>query len=617
MKTFKYIALATLTISFAACTQDEDFIPQGDGDAIKISASIGALQTRVSYDAKGYTTFDKGDQIRVKNTLRTSKNIATYTLTDEGWNTADAFVWSSTSLNQFEAWYPVTDGTSFDTFTLPTEQNTSALLGAADWMTIGTKEIEKPSDKTLKLHFLHMLTKVTVNVTSWGSEYDGTDKTIEDVKIYSLATDIVQDREGLIGQIKTASLTPIAPLADGNSYTAIVCPGLYSSDQKFMTFTVNGTDNLTVLAKVSSPIEIEAAKHYTFNLTVGKEAATISSVEVIPWAKKEIVGGVATEALSSINATAMTPDKLNATVTKALEEGETDITVTLKPDAPAEMITAIRRAICDTDGVTDGSIHLTLKGVTSIPGTTNWDAVAFGPRNAQWDENNVEIVSHEEVTQLASINLPDVTEIGAQAFYICSNLTSITAPKIQSIGDWGLQGTAITSIDMPLLKEARYSAFCRTALTEVSLPSLETAGVIVFGHCEQLRTVDLPKLQNLSQQLFTRCTSLVSVSAPAATSMGINVFKGCSELVSITLQGVTELTNEAFAECTKLENITLGSVITNVNVNLFGGEALSSGITLTLHPDQANAEGDLKATAGTNVEWGGFTWKEVKFSATE
>ena len=265
-----FLLSAFCFLLFVSCSQEE-FLPQEtDSDAIKISASIGALQTRVSYDAKGYTTFDKGDQIRVKNTLRTSKNIATYTLTDEGWNTADAFVWSSTSLNQFEAWYPVTDGTSFDTFTLPTEQNSSALLGAADWMTIGTKEIEKPSDKTLKLHFLHMLTKVTVNVTSWGSEYDGTDKTIEDVKIYSLATDIVQDREGLIGQIKTASLTPVAPLADGNSYTAIVCPGLYSSDQKFMTFTVNGTDNLTVLAKVSSPIEIEAAKHYTFNLTVGK-----------------------------------------------------------------------------------------------------------------------------------------------------------------------------------------------------------------------------------------------------------------------------------------------------------------------------------------------------------
>ena len=619
MKTYnKLLALAAFTLSFAACTQDEDFIPQGDADAVKITASIEAMQTRVSYDAERNTTFDEDDQIKVENKLRTSKNVATYTLTDEGWNTADAFVWSSTSLNQFEAWYPLT--ASYTTFTIPTDQSSEQLLGAADWMTASSGKIDKPENHTLNLNFHHQLSKVTVNIAKWNSEFDSSEKVIENLKIYSKGTDIevVYATDGPNVTTSDGALTAITPSAVGHTYTAIVAPAKYATTDKFMTFTVNGQE-MTVLATPSSLNEegLQAGLHYLFDLKVGKDAATLYSVKVTPWEEKEIDGGVATEALSSINATAMTPDKLNATVTKALEEGETDITVTLKPDAPAEMITAIRRAICDTDGVADSSIHLTLKGVTTIPGTTNWDGVAFGPRNAQWDENNVEIVSHEEVTQLASINLPDVTAIGAQAFLDCSNLTSITAPKVQSIGDWGLQGTAITSIDMPLLKEARYSAFCRTALTEVSLPSLETAGVIVFGHCKQLRTVDLPKLQNLSQQLFTRCTSLVSVSAPAATSMGINVFKGCSELVSITLQGVTELTNEAFAECTKLENITFGSVITNVNVNLFGGEALSSGITLTLHPDQANAEGDLKATAGTNVAWGGFTWKEVKFSATE
>ena len=474
MKAFKYIALAALTISFAACTQDEDFIPQGDGDAVKISASIGALQTRVSYDAKGYTSFDKGDQIRVKNTLRTSKNIATYTLTDEGWNTADAFVWSSTSLNQFEAWYPVTDGTSFDTFTLPTEQNTSALLGAADWMTIGTKEIEKPSDKTLKLHFLHMLTKVTVNVTSWGSEYDGTDKTIEDVKIYSLATDIVQDREGLIGQIKTASLTPIAPLADGNSYTAIVCPGLYSSDQKFMTFTVNGTDNLTVLAKVSSPIEIEAAKHYTFNLTVGKDAVTISSVEVIPWAKKEIVGGVAEEIFPTpIDATSMSAEELNTAVTNVLSAGERYIEITMTATPEDELFTAIRRAICDTEGVEDGSINLILKGVTSIPDHHEFEGQGssiFG--QVQKTDGTV-----ENVTQLSSVNLPDVLTIGTVAFLYCENLTAVTAPKVQTIGRYAFYGTVLTSVNFPEAKTIDNSAFSYCSdIKEFNLPKVTVLG---------------------------------------------------------------------------------------------------------------------------------------------
>ena len=61
----------------------------------------------------------------------------------------------------------------------------------------------------------------------------------------------------------------------------------------------------------------------------------------------------------------------------------------------------------------------------------------------------------------------------------------------------------------------------------------------------------------------------------------------------------------------------LGSVITKGNVDLFSDEALYSNITLTLDSDQANAEDDLKATAGTNVTWAGFTWREVKFSATE
>ena len=612
-----FLLSALCFLLFVSCSQEE-FLPQEtDSDAVKITATIGKLQTRVSYDERN-TTFDENEQIKVVNKLRTSKNVATYTLTDEEWNTADAFVWNGASKNEFEAWYPLT--ASYTTFTIPTDQSSEQLLGAADWMTASSGEIDKPENQTLKLYFQHQLSKVTVTIADWNDEFGGTAQEVSTPKIYSKGTDIevVYATDGPNVTTSDGALTAITPSAVGHTYTAIVAPAKYANTDKFMTFTVNGQE-MTVLATPSSLNEegLQAGLHYLFDLKVGKDAVTLNSVKVTPWEEEEIDGGVATEVLSSINATAMTPDKLNAAVAKALEEGETDITVTLKPDAPAEMITAIRRAICDTEGVEDGSIHLTLKGVTSIPGTTNRDGVAFGPRKAQWDENNVEIVSYEEVTQLVSVNLPDVTAIGAQAFLDCSNLTSITAPKVQFIGNWGLQRTAITSIDMPLLKEAGVAAFQGTALTEVSLPSLETAGAIAFGQCEQLRTVDLPKLQNLSQQLFTRCPSLVSVSIPAATSMSAEAFGYCSELVFITLPAVTELSSGGFAGCTKLENITFGSVITKVAAGLFGGEALSSGITLTLHPDQANAEGDLKATAGTNVEWGGFTWKEVKFSATE
>ena len=482
MKTLKYIALAALTCSLAACEQ-EDFTPsvQGDADAVKITATIGKLQTRVSYDERN-TTFDENDQIKVVNKLRTSKNVATYTLTDEEWNTADPFVWNGASKNEFEAWYPLT--ASYTTFTIPTDQSSEQLLGAADWMTASSGEIDKPENQTLNLDFQHQLSKVTVTIADWNDEFGGTAQEVSTPKIYSKGTDIevVYATDGPNVTTSDGALTAITPSAVGHTYTAIVAPAKYATTDKFMTFTVNGQE-MTVLATPSSLNEegLQAGLHYLFDLKVGKDAVTLYSVKVTPWEEKEIDGGVATEALSSINATAMTPDKLNATVTKALEEGETDITVTLKPDAPAEMITAIRRAICDTDGVADSSIHLTLKGVTTIPGTTNWDGVAFGPGDI-YDEAG-KIVDQELVTQLASINLPDVTEIGAQAFYFCENLVTVSAPKAQTIGAQALGYTALTSVEFPELTTIPTDMFSGTwTLSSAKFPkvtTIEQGGLLV------------------------------------------------------------------------------------------------------------------------------------------
>ena len=302
MKTFKYIALAALTISFAACTQDEDFIPRGDGDAVKITASIGALQTRVSYDAERNTTFDEGDQIKVENKLRTSKNVATYTLTDEDWNTADAFVWNGASKNEFEAWYPLT--ASYTTFTIPTDQSSEQLLGAADWMTASSGEIDKPENQTLNLDFQHQLSKVTVTIADWNDEFGGTAQEVSTPKIYSKGTDIevVYATDGPNVTTSDGALTAITPSAVGHTYTAIVAPAKYATTDKFMTFTVNGQE-MTVLATPSSLNEegLQAGLHYLFNLKVGKDAVTLYSVKVTPWEEKEIDGGVAEDVTPTID----------------------------------------------------------------------------------------------------------------------------------------------------------------------------------------------------------------------------------------------------------------------------------------------------------------------------
>ena len=402
-------------------------------------------------------------------------------MTEEGWKTTDAFVWNGASKNEFEAWYPF--NASYTEFTIPTDQSSDQLLGAADWMTASSGEIDKPENHTLNLYFGHHLAKVTVNIIEWNSEFDGSEKIIEDLKIYSKGTALTATY-GDSGATITATdgETGIIPLVSGTSYTAIVAPAKYANTDKFLTFTACGQE-MTVLATPSSLNEegLQAGLHYLFDLKVGKDCVAIQSVEVTDWTDRTINDVESEEAYSNIDAAILTADELNATVTKALEAGETDIEVTLKPDAPAEMITAIRRAICDTEGVADGSINLTLKGVTTIPGTTNWDGVAFGPGDI-YDEAG-EIVDQELVTQLASINLPDVTEIGAQAFYFCENLLTVSAPKAQTIGAQALGYTALTSVEFPELTTIPTDMFSGTwTLSSAKFPkvtTIEQGGLLV------------------------------------------------------------------------------------------------------------------------------------------
>ena len=282
----KYIVLTAMALTFAACTQEEDFSPQTDGDAVKINATIDRLQTRVAYEADGATNFINGDEICVQNTLRETKNIATYTFDGTTWTTTDALVWNGgTAESQFQAWYPAT--ASFDKFTLPTDQISIEELAAADWMTASTSAMVKPADKTINLAFEHKLAKITVEVTEFTSQF-GDDPCLYGATIYSLRDEYVTVNGGII------------PVLRGNAATAIVCPGKYEPGTDLMSVTISDSDrhqtflNVPVNAFLTNT-GLQAGKHYTFSLIVGKEAVSISSVSVADWNKEEINGGVAEE----------------------------------------------------------------------------------------------------------------------------------------------------------------------------------------------------------------------------------------------------------------------------------------------------------------------------------
>ena len=529
----KYIVLAAMALTFAACTQEDDFTPQTDGDAVKINATIGAMQTRVAYEDDGATNFINGDQICVQNTLRDTKNIATYTFDGSTWITTDALVWNGgTAESQFQAWYPAT--ASFDKFTLPTDQNSIEELPAADWMTASTSAMVKPADKTINLAFEHKLAKITVQITEFTSQF-GDDPRLMAATIYSLSDEYVTVNGG------------IKPVLGGNAATAIVCPGRYAVDTNLMEVTISDDGRQTFL---NVPVNafltntgLEAGKHYKFSLKVGKDAISITKVNVEPWTTKEIDGDVAEEEVNpNIDATAMNTDELNAAVTRALAAGETDIRINLAEDADATMFSAITTALAAAN-IAEGSIDLTISGAKTVPEYGFFD-------QGNYFANGEKNIAGEK---LKSLTLTDVETIGKYAFSACTNLEAVNMPKVVTIGDCAFneytKGTKLTSLDLPNATTIGENAFAYSSLlTSVNLPKMVTIGLQAFCNCD-IRTLDLPEVTEIGTGAFEGNDNIVSCSASKATTIGAYPWGNCSKLETLELTAAGDFTlyNNLFA----------------------------------------------------------------------
>ena len=569
MKTLRYIALAALTLSFAACEQEDiNSAVQGDPDAVKINATIGNMQTRVAYSGdNGVTNFVNGDAIKVVNLMRASKNEATYTTTDgTDWTTSDAMVWNSSSKNKYQAWYPVAEYSSYDMFTIPTDQSDATKLASADWMTASTGEIDKPGNGVLDLNFQHRLAKVTVNLT-FSSQYPEGYQHVSDFTFYT----------------NEETQQAITPLANSEtSYTAILRPGEYADESSFIFLEMDDIEAHYVLGKTTtSAINLEPGKHYTFTLKVGKDVVSIDDVTVADWNEEDIDGGVAEEVvnLNIINATAMSTDELNAAVTRALTAGYTDIKVTLAPDAGVDMFQAIAAPIAATvdpsleswELVGIGTIDLTISGAKTVPEYVFY-GVDYG-YTENWAAGPV----------LRSVTLPDVTEIKNSAFCSCINLISVSAPKCEVIGTNAfLYDESMSSIYFPVAKIIGDGAFgwCES-LTEISLPEATTLGNSALGICSNLKTAYLPKVTHING-------------------------------------------HDAFFDCKSLVKITLGAIATvnDSNIGTFK-DTPTENIDLVLSPEQKAMTYDSSTkiyTAGTEAfdfgntnEFVGYTFKSITF----
>ncbi len=310
-KKFIYAVLALLTLGFTACQQEEDFTPQG---------GVGEQEIRL---ATRSTTYDGNDDNFAEGQVMT---VATESRTNGVWKsdffkyTYQGGEWVSNNpmkvsdFNVLENIYmyigysnlngcELNECLNYNQY-MTDESNLICDQSAGflnfDWM-VPTEEITLPTaeNPVITAHFIHGLAKVTVGNITYGSEYEITPE-IKDVRFKSFDSSRYNDPDDnieneFIGWNINYGIIDVKPFEEktNGTYTAMLVTNrkrnnnneiIIPTEWTLMTLKVNGEEKTVKLVDVPTTDKnealLEAGKHYTFNLKVGKDKVSVEQVSM-------------------------------------------------------------------------------------------------------------------------------------------------------------------------------------------------------------------------------------------------------------------------------------------------------------------------------------------------
>ena len=190
-------------------------------------------------------------------------------------------------------------------------------------------------------------------------------------------------------------------------------------------------------------------------------------------------------------------------------------------------------------------------------------------------------------SSLTSITIPEgVMSIGDDAFYGCSSLTNIVIPEgVTSIGWRAFYGCcSLTSITIPEgVMSIRDMAFSDcSSLMDITIPdSVTSIGDLAFSDCSSLTSITIPEgVKNIGEHAFSGCSSLTSITIPEGVT-SIGSFSNCRSLTSITIpEGVMSIRDMAFSDCSSLMDITIPEGVTSIGYSAFSDCSSLTSITI-------------------------------------
>ena len=157
-------------------------------------------------------------------------------------------------------------------------------------------------------------------------------------------------------------------------------------------------------------------------------------------------------------------------------------------------------------------------------------------------------------SKLTTISFPKVETIGSCAFYGCYSLTTANFSVATSIYEYAFGSCSkLTTASFPVATSIDSNAFRNCSnLTTISFPVVTTIGGGAFYGCNMLTTVNFPAVTTIGSSAFEYCRNLTTVNFPVATTIGSSTFESCSKLTTVNFPNVTTIGSNAFGSCYSL-----------------------------------------------------------------
>ncbi len=286
MKTIKqrisYAVMGLMAMGFTACTQNEDMTPTLKGQEINATFSVGGMQTRVNTLGHGNNWEDK-DKLKVRiftDYDYDPGSTAILSFNGETWSRNSSFRWLGESdQHTILAVYPSSDDydPSHLVYELPTNQSSLEDLKSAD-LIIGHWYGSPYSYVTIPMQ--HRMSMVTIVYHVGTADYPNMD--ISEPQVYSKNTsvnfNIDQDQRQFVMSTPSGNSDWVkACKHDDGMFSAIVIPGSYIKDERFVQFKI-GDKNFYAKMKINT--EFQEGYRYTYKLDVGKDKVELTQINV-------------------------------------------------------------------------------------------------------------------------------------------------------------------------------------------------------------------------------------------------------------------------------------------------------------------------------------------------